>query len=91
MAESLQALTETRATMVAKAERARDFMDWFEITRARETSGAFDDYLSLKARLKNRPNTRTDSLSKYLDRLDPLFTIPGDKKAEPFDFIPPPF
>ncbi|MFM2197989.1 MAG: hypothetical protein RLZZ505_1421 [Verrucomicrobiota bacterium] len=91
MAESLQALSETRATMVAKAERARDFMDWFEITRARETSGAFDDYLSLKARLKNRPTTRTDSLSKYLDRLDPLFTVPGEKKAEPFDFIPPPF
>lgn len=91
MEESLQALKETRATMVAKAERARDFMDWFEITRARETSGAFDDYLNLKARLKNRPSTRTDSLSKYLDRLDPLFTVPGEKKAEPFDFIPPPF
>jgi hypothetical protein len=91
MVESLQALTETRVTMVAKAERARDFMDWFEITRARETSGAFDDYLNLKARLKSRPNTRTDSLSKYLDRLDPLFTVPGEKKAEPFDFIPPPF
>jgi hypothetical protein len=90
MAESLQALSETRATMVAKAERARDFMDWFEITRARETSGAFDDYLNLKARLKSQPNRRTDSLSKYLDRLDPLFTIPGEKKAEPFDFIPPP-
>lgn len=91
MAASLQALTETRATMVAKAERARDFMDWFEITRARETSGAFDDYLSLKARLKSQPNTRTDSLSKYLDRLDPLFRVPEEKKAGGFDFIPPPF
>lgn len=88
---SLQALTDTRATMVAKAERARDFMDWFEITRARETSGAFDDYLSLKARLKSQPKTRTDDLSKYLDRLDPLFTVPGEKKADTFDFIPPPF
>ena len=91
MAESLQALKETRVTMLAKAERARDFMDWFEITRARETSGAFDEYLSLKARLKSQPNTRTDSLSKYLDRLDPLFAVPGDKKVESFDFIPPSF
>ncbi len=91
MAGSLKALAETRATMVAKAERARDFMDWFEITRARETSGAFDDYLSLKARLKSRPNTRTDNLSKYLDRLDPLFAVPEEKKADGFDFIPPPF
>lgn len=91
MAGSLQALTETRVTMVAKAERARDFMDWFEITRARETSGAFDDYLSLKARLKSQPNTRTDDLSKYLDRLDPLFRIPEEKKVGGFDFIMPPF
>ena len=91
MAGTLQALKETRATMVTKAERARDFMDWFEITRARETSGAFDDYLNLKARLKSPPNTRTDSLSKYLDRLDPLFTVPGEERVEPFDFIPPPF
>lgn len=91
MAGSLQALKETRATMVAKAERARDFMDWFEITRARETSGAFDDYLNLKARLKSPPNTRTDSLSKYLDGLDPLFTVPGEERVEPIDFIQPPF
>ena len=93
MAGSLQTLAETRATMVTKAERARDFMDWFEITRARETSGAFDDYLSLKARLKNQPKTRTDDISKYLDRLDPLFTLPAEKKAkaDTFDFIPPPF
>jgi hypothetical protein len=91
MAGSLQALAETRGTMVAKAERARDFMDWFEITRARETSGAFDDYLSLKARLKSQPNPRTDNLSKYLDRLDPLFRLPEEKKVGGFDFIPPPF
>lgn len=91
MVGSLQALVETRRIMISKAERARDFLDWFEITRARETSGAFDDYLSLKARLKNQPNTRTDTLSKYLDRLDPLFSIPEEKKAGAHDFIPPPF
>ena len=73
---SLAALAETRATMVGKAERARDFLDWFEITRARETSGAFEDYLNLKARLKTRPNKKKDELSRYLERLDPLFTLP---------------
>lgn len=91
MDESLAALAETRRIMVGKAERARDFMDWFEITRARETSGAFDDYLSLKARLKSQPNTKTDSLSKYLDRLDPLFTLPDREKRSDPDFPPPPF
>jgi hypothetical protein len=91
MTESLKALAETRQTMSAKAERARDFMDWFEITRARETSGAFDDYLNLKARLKSEPNTKTDSLSKYLDRLDPLFTLPEEKEPGLMDFSMPPF
>ncbi len=74
--KSLAMLAGTRLTMVSKAERARDFMDWFEITRARETSGAFDDYLSLKSRLKITANPRKDDLSKYLDRLDPLFAVP---------------
>lgn len=73
---SLVSLAETRQTMIERAERARDFMDWFEITRARETSGAFEDYLNLKERLKHQPNHRTDPMSQYLDRLDPLFRVP---------------
>ncbi len=77
----LGALSETRQTMVKKAEMARDFMDYFEITRARETSGAFEDYLKLKARLKDQPNRRTDDLSKYLDRLDPLFALPEESRS----------
>ena len=60
--------------MLEKTERARDYLDWFEITRARDTSGAFDDYLNLKARLKDNPHQRKDPLSIYLDRMDKLFT-----------------
>ena len=78
---SIAALDETRMTMNQKAETARDFLDWFEITRARETSGAFEDYLNLKARLKVAPNTKKDDLSKYLDRLDPLFTLPQERQT----------
>ncbi len=86
---SLQTLEETRQGMVAKSEMARDFLDWFEITRARETSGAFDDYLNLKARLKDRPGKRKDDISLYLDRLEPLFYVPdGDKRGEKFDDFP---
>lgn len=83
LGESIKTLEETRQSMVTKADRARDFLDWFEITRARETSGAFDDYLNLKARLRTRPDRRTDALSKYLDRLDPLFRVP-EKKQDDF-------
>ena len=72
-ARQLAELDETRATMLARAKRARDYLDWFEITRARETSGAFDDYLRLKERLKANPHHRQDALSEYLDRMDRLF------------------
>ena len=85
LANSLATLAETRGTMTGKAERARDFLDWFEITRARETSGAFEDYLNLKARLKTQPNTKKDDLSKYLDRLDPLFTLPEESRPGTMD------
>ena len=81
LAGSLDALSETRQTMLVKAERARDFLDWFEITRARETSGVFDDYLDLKARLKSQKNPRQDEMSKYLDLLDPLFDLPEEPRS----------
>jgi hypothetical protein len=79
----LAALAESRATMTAKAQRAADYLDWFEITRARETSGVFDDYMRLKERLKSNPHRRTDNLSKYLDRMDAIFSRAGDPKGPP--------
>ncbi|MFD2256997.1 hypothetical protein ACFSSA_09935 [Luteolibacter algae] len=91
LTSSLNMLAETRQTMIAKADLARDFLDWFEITRARETSGVFNDYLNLKARLKSQPNFRRDRISEYLDRLDPLFHVP-EKRRDPFsinDSMPP--
>ena len=74
----LTSLDERRATMSNKARRARDYLDWFEITRARQTSGAFDDYLSLKERLKVVQSGRNDSVSKYLDRMDAIFSRKPD-------------
>jgi len=89
LSQTLLELEETREIMVGKAERGRDFLDWFEITRARETSGVFDDYLNLKSRLKSQPNQRTDSISKCLDLLDPLFALPEQRK--PGLFLPADF
>ncbi|MDP4624819.1 MAG: hypothetical protein NWT08_06755 [Akkermansiaceae bacterium] len=84
IAASLEALATTRSTMLEKAEQARDFMDWFQITRARETSGAFEDYLRLKAQLKTRTHRRKDHISEYLDRLEPLFDVPEPERYDPF-------
>lgn len=74
IAERLAGLLESRQIMSEKARRARDYLDWFEITRVRETSGAFEDYLSLKERLKNRPQERKDPVSSYLDRMEKVFS-----------------
>ena len=82
-AASLTALGERRAVMTSKAARARDYLDWFEITRARETSGAFDDYLRLKEHLKSNPRHRDDALSRYLDRLDVIFSRGLENTAPP--------
>ncbi|MES2657337.1 MAG: hypothetical protein V4689_01905 [Verrucomicrobiota bacterium] len=80
---SLTALGERRATMTAKAVLARDYLDWFEITRARVTSGDFDDYLRLKDYLRSNPHRRNDDLSKYLDRLDAIFSRGLENTAPP--------
>ncbi len=76
--ERLSKLAEARAAKVALANRARDYLDWFEITRARDTSGAFEDYLRLKERLKSDSVRRKDPVSDYLDRMDRIF-----HRAEP--------
>jgi flavin-binding protein dodecin len=79
--ERLTSLAETRKTMIARATRARDYLDWFEITRARETSGVFEDYLKLKERLKSNPHPRKDDISTYLDRMDRIFHREEKKSA----------
>ncbi|MEI6676263.1 MAG: hypothetical protein WCO57_13910 [Verrucomicrobiota bacterium] len=78
-AAQLAGLLETRKTMRVKTTRGRDYLDWFEITRARETSGVFEDYLRLKERLQANPHHREDNLSKYLDRLNRVFTRKSDE------------
>ncbi|MBX3741828.1 MAG: hypothetical protein KF712_12600 [Akkermansiaceae bacterium] len=80
--ERLASLEQSRELMRAKGERAVDFLDWFEITRARNPSGVFDDYLRLKERLQERKHVRTDPMSKYLDRMDELFDHGQDAKPQ---------
>lgn len=87
VAARLAALADTRKTMRERADRGRDYLDWFEITRARQTSGAFDEYLQLKERLKARPHRRKDPVSEYLDRMDRIFYREQEKNLP--DDLPP--
>lgn len=76
-AQQLESLAKIRQTMSERALRGRDYLDWFEITRARELSGEFEDYLKLKQRLKTLPKHKSDPVSDYLDRMDRLFDRPS--------------
>lgn len=74
VAAQLGKLATMRATMRAKAARAGDYLDWFEITRARKTSGEFHDYLDLKRRLEAQTvRPRTDPLGRYMDDMQAIY------------------
>lgn len=79
-AAKLVELKTWRDGMAAKSNRARDYMDWFEITRARETSGVFEDYQRLKARLEDNPSTRDDHLTAYLDLMNRVFARKSERR-----------
>lgn len=85
IAIQLDELAATRQTIITKAARARDYLDWFEITRARETSGAFDDYLRLKSELAANPRTpRQDPVTTLLDRFDAIFYRETDDRRNAY-------
>lgn len=70
----LTELREERSRMEVLAIRARDFMDYMEISRATELSGSFTDYMRLKKELKERPRVeKKDPLSLYLDTMDAVY------------------
>ena len=73
VASKLAELEETRLLMSQRGKRAVDYLDWFEITRARQTSGVFDDYIKLKQRLDQGLMQQEDHLSRYLNRAEKIY------------------
>lgn len=63
-------LADERDLRLQRATRARDFMDFVEISQARELSGQFDDYMNLKKELELRPRPkRHDRVTESLDTM----------------------
>lgn len=76
--ERLAGLAEQRRIRLDRALRARDYLDYFEISRARDLSGEFDDYLRLKEELELRPRpARSDRISDCLDILQKAYERPS--------------
>jgi hypothetical protein len=70
----LAELSEQRVVRSQRAARARDYLDFFEISRARDLSGEFDDYMRLKKELELRPRPkRHDRLTEVLDTMQKAY------------------
>ena len=72
--QRLVELSDQRAVRAQRATRARDYLDFFEISRARDLSGEFDDYMRLKKELELRPRPkRVDRLTDVLDTMQKAY------------------
>lgn len=69
----LDELDAIRARMRQRATRTRDYLDWYVISRAEETSGAFDDYMRAREEVENQHTRRDDPVSRYLDGMQKVF------------------
>lgn len=73
-------LSEQRLVRAQHATRARDYLDFFEISRARDLSGEFDDYMRLKKELELRPRPkRHDRLTDVLDTMQRAYEPKGKR------------
>jgi hypothetical protein len=70
----LAELSEQRVVRAERATHARDYLDFFEISRARDLSGEFEDYMRLKKELELRPRPkRNDHLTEVLDTMQKAY------------------
>ena len=58
-----------REKIAARMSEVDDFMNWYEATQAKTTSGTFGDYLHVSTNNDAAPRRR-DALSVYLDALE---------------------
>lgn len=72
--KTLAELKDARRHLLERAEQAKDYLDWFEITRAEQSSGEFRDFIGLKKLMKEEGGRRSSTTSRYLDQMNDLFT-----------------
>ncbi|MGJ8672539.1 hypothetical protein [Rubritalea sp.] len=71
--ERLNTLSSQRQNILIADERCRDYLDWYQITRARTVTGDFSGFMRLKERLAmEREDAKDESLDTYLDKVQSL-------------------
>jgi hypothetical protein len=74
LGEQVEELMSQRRTRMERALRARDYMDFMEISQARDLSGEFDDYMRLKEELELRPRPkRHDRITEVLGTMEKVY------------------
>lgn len=69
IAERLGRLRATRTKLVARMNEVDDYLNWFEATQSKTSSGIFADYLRTAAERDERNARRRDAMSVYLDAI----------------------
>jgi hypothetical protein len=73
IAERLAGVKLARRSVAIQRQRIDDYMNWFEATKSRRPSGAFDDYMRAAELATQREQTRRDPITLYLDALETQF------------------
>lgn len=76
-------LIELRESYTAAAMRARDYLDWYEITYLGGRSGSFNSYLDAMNILRAEPERSSCPVSRYLDDIEALHTLPAQAPTPP--------
>lgn len=70
-------LIELREAYIAATLRARDYLDWFEITHLGNKSGSFDAFLDTMKILRSEPEYTRTAISDYLNDIQALYRLPA--------------
>ncbi len=59
-----------RAALTRRASEVADYLNWFEATQMKTSSGTFDNYLKTANELLEQDKKRRDPIARYLDELE---------------------
>ncbi len=76
--QELGPMIEYREAFVSAATRARDYLDWLEITYLGGKSGTFSSYMSTLDLLRRGKEEAPTAMTRYLDDIEALHLLPAD-------------
>lgn len=75
--KGIKPLKELRVNAIEAATRARDYLDWYEITHRTNTKSSFNSYKATLRLLRTKKEVGTTPISRYLDDIEALHSLPA--------------